>query len=242
MVSFVVPVGVTSLLAEGWGNGVTPPDNGGTPFAISGGGGGAYGRKVFPVTPGETLDIVQEASGWRIRNFASTQLFFVHDAGFPGSTEVPGFAAACDADTAYDGGYGQTTVGFFNETGGGGGSGATRNGPGNSAVGQPGAPSPSGNGGGGNGGPAGGAFDPSRIGGDASGAPGSGGGGVGGGPGGISGTFASGNRTGGGIVIYNNTSGAGYPGVVTVPNTLFSDGNIEPVPASPKTRKSALMM
>ena len=226
--TWICPPGVTRVIAECWGAGA----GGYTGFG-SGGGGGAYSRRALAVTPGNPYNVAQGLSGGPFQNgdrsTFTADFALICDAtggltGFFGPNPG-GQAAAGTGDTKFSGGDG-FTFGFAPPNGGGGGGSADDAGNGNN---------------GGN--PAGGATRTRGGGGGAgaanavsNGSPGTGPGGGGGGA--VGGTSATGAD--GGVVLWDDTAGLGWPGV-TVNPPLASFGSTPPPPPppfSPKTRKT----
>jgi hypothetical protein len=209
------------------------------PAAGGGGGAGAYARKAGIVTIIGNPYLIRQGLGV---NGDGDESFFIngatvraeggHAAPFEPTGGAPGLASNSVGDTTFDGGTGATTT-FALAPGGGGGGGGGRE-----AAGQAGAVPTGGTDGDGNGpsGGDGGAINANGVNGQSGG--GGGGGGGTGGPG-----TSSGNGGDGWIVVYDDTSGNGWAGVLagTSP-AIHTVGSPPPLPPPPVTTRNAAFM
>lgn len=245
MTTWLCPPGVTHVLVEGWGQGgagissIFPSQTG------QGAGGGAYGRTAgVPVIPGNTYLVKWTGpqtlfgDGSHL-NVAAGGNGTIQSSG-PGHGGNGGDVASTVADTKFGGGGGAWFGPSFptNKPGGGGGSCAGRTGAGVDGNLQTGGAGPDGSTGG-NGGDAG---DPPGV-----GQPGTGVG-AGGGAAGSSAvtSVAGGAGTDGALLIYDDTSGDGWLGVLAGTSPVVGSFGAPPAPPpppyDPKTRKTTVLM
>ena len=230
--NFVCPAGVTKICAEIVGHAA----DGGTNFFDTGGGGGGGGAYV---REDNYVTVPTVSYPYTIADTAGESSTFPTDGNYINAngpnTWVGGTAGKLSGSptAAFNGGNAWFSAND-RAYGRGAGGGARAEGPGGANTGheQTAGLNADSIGGGGDGGN----FDAPGI--DGTG-PGAGGGGAGG----LSGGVPSGNPPGlgqpGGLRIFDNSDGVGYPACATAERTLLVIGSMPPLPPSPSVRRTA---